>query len=150
VLRHLLPEHAAGRGAFRFFAESVDLLLELRDRSVAESRGGLEVPRAGRLLLLALRLLELGTQGSELLDVLLFSLPAHEESLFLLFEVGELLVEGLQALPARGIFLARERRPLDLELADAARELVELARPRIEVQPDHRRGLVDRVDRLVR
>ena len=65
-------------------------------------------------------------------------------------QVGELLAQCLQAFLAGAVVLVLERCLLDLELHHAARDRVELLRHRVDLGADHRAGLVDEVDRLVR
>ena len=48
-----------------------------------------------------------------------------------------------------GVLLAGDRDALDLQLHDAALDLVDLLRHRVDLHPDARRRLVDEVDRLV-
>ena len=68
----------------------------------------------------------------------------------LLLGVGELLLESGKPRARRRVFLLAQRLALDLELHDAALELVELRRHRIDLHPQLRRRFVDEVDRLVR
>jgi hypothetical protein len=62
---------------------------------------------------------------------------------------GQLLLEPSQALPQRGVALLLEGLPLDLELHDAAGDLVELSGHRVDLRPEPRRRLVHEVDGLV-
>ena len=64
-------------------------------------------------------------------------------------EVGQLLFEPFEALFRGAVLLLPQRLALDLELHDAAFELVELGRHRIDFHPQLRRRLVDQIDRLV-
>ena len=68
-------------------------------------------------------------------------------SLFL--EIGELLLEFAEPLLRRLVALLAQRLALDLELHDAALELVELRRHRVDLHAQLRRGFVDQIDRLV-
>jgi hypothetical protein len=47
------------------------------------------------------------------------------------------------------VLLLAQRLALDLELHDAAVDLVDLRRHRVDLHPQPRRGLVDEIDRLV-
>ena len=49
----------------------------------------------------------------------------------------------------RGVGLLLQRGALDLELLDAALDLVDLDRHRVDLDPQAAAGLVDQVDRLV-
>ena len=55
----------------------------------------------------------------------------------------------LQPLLRRLVLFLAQRLALDLELHDAALDLVELRRHRVDLHPQLRRGFVDEVDRLV-
>ena len=64
-------------------------------------------------------------------------------------EIGELLLELLEPLLRGLVFLLPQRLALDLELHDAAVDLVELGRHRVDFHPQLRRRLVDEIDGLV-
>ena len=83
------------------------------------------------------------------LDRLLFLLPVRRQAVLVLLEVGQLLLELLQPLLRRLVRLLAQRLALDLELHDAALDLVELGRHRVDLHAQARGGLVDQVDRLV-
>ena len=67
----------------------------------------------------------------------------------LLREVGQLLVERGQALLRRGVGLLGQRHPLDLELADAPLDHVDLGGHRVDLDAQLGRRLVHEVDGLV-
>ena len=67
----------------------------------------------------------------------------------LLLEIGELFFELRQPLLRGLVLLLAQRLALDLELHDAAPDLVELRRHRVDLHPQARRRLVDQIDRLV-
>ena len=80
----------------------------------------------------------------------LLGLPALLHRAGLLLDVGELLLERLEARLRRVVLLLAQRLALDLELDPAPLELVELDRHRVDLHAQPGRGLVDEVDRLVR
>ena len=63
--------------------------------------------------------------------------------------LGQLGVDLGEPLARDGVLLARHGDALDLELHDAALDLVDLLRHRVDLHPDARGRLVDEVDRLV-
>ena len=71
------------------------------------------------------------------------------EAAALFLQIGELLLELLQALVRRLVLFLAQRLALDLELHDAALDLVELGRHRVDLHAQLRRRLVDQIDGLV-
>ena len=67
----------------------------------------------------------------------------------LFLQVGELLLELAEPLLRRLVAFLAQRLTLDLELHDAALELVELRRHRVDLHAQLRRRLVDQIDGLV-
>ena len=67
-----------------------------------------------------------------------------------LFEVGQFLLEPLEAILRGVVRLDLQRFPLDLELHDAPVDLVELFRLGIDLHAQPRCGFVNEIDRLVR
>ena len=63
--------------------------------------------------------------------------------------LGQLLLELRQALPRGGVGLLLQGLALDLELHDAAGDLVQLGRHRVDLRAQPRRRLVHEVDGLV-
>ena len=112
---------------------------------------------AGALeVVLALGALELAAGGVELLDRrlarvdrLLLGLPACLHLRGRLLELGELGLDRLAACLRGVVLLSLERLALDLELEDAAVDLVDLDGRRLDLHLQPRGGLVDQVDRLV-
>ncbi len=80
---------------------------------------------------------------------LLFGLPLRGQFGRLLLELGEFLFEPLQALARGGVGFLLQRLALDLQLHDAAVELVQFLGLRIDRHAQSRRGLVHQIDRLV-
>ena len=128
----------------------VEPLLELALRAVLELRGALVVRLALGLLDLDLEPLQLRLRGADRLDRALLGLPALLHRARLLGDLGELLLERLEARLRGVVLLLAERLALDLELDPAPLELVELDRHRVDLHAQPRRRLVDEVDRLVR
>ena len=97
-----------------------------------------------------LELLQLGLGRPQRRDRRLLGLPALLHRAGLLADVGELLLEGLEARLRRVVGLLAQRLALDLQLDPPPLELVELDRHRVDLHAQPRRRLVDEVDRLVR
>ena len=132
------------------------LLLDLLSRA-AGTRAVLQLGRL-RVVAGALRALDLAactaSSCSLQLRATAESLPSPAASarrrLRLLFlEIGELLLELRQPLARRLVLLLAQRLALDLELHDAALDLVELGRHRVDLHAQLRRRLVHQVDGLV-
>ncbi len=124
-----------------------DLLLELRDLAVPQLSGLRVVELALRALELRARLVEALEHVAVTLGLLLLALPLRLHARELLVEVGE-LADDLIAPGGRGLVLLH-RHVLDLELDDAAADLVDLGRERALLDRHAGGGLVDQVDRLV-
>ena len=145
--RHLVADHAVVATGF-----SLGLLQQLLDaRYVA-------VEHARRLLEVAVALssvgadavfVELLTQRTDLVEGCALALPA----LVQLAEAGVLFAEALvkccQPLDRCLVLLACECEALELEPVDAAAQLIDLERGRVDLHAQAARGLVDQVDRLV-
>ena len=127
----------------------VDLVLELAHRAVAELRGQLEVALALGLLGVGARLLEPLLELADLGDRVLLVLPVRDHRVALFGQAGELLVERREPLLRLRVGLLGQRGLLDLELADAPLDHVDLERHRVDLDAQARRRLVDQVDRLV-
>ncbi len=126
------------------------LLLERRDRVVGK-------PSRFRVIALALRLGERVARGVKLFlepgglaKLVLLGLPAGGQRVGLLLQLRKLAGELLQAILGGCVGLLLQRLLLDLELHDAAIELVELLGLGVDLHPLAGRSLVDQVDRLVR
>ena len=126
-----------------------ELALELGDLAVAQLGGALEVGLALGALGVAVRLLEALLELLDARDRVLLLLPARLHLGRLLAQVGEVALDRLAAGDRRVVLLLLERLALDLELHDAALDLVDLGRHRVDLDAQPRGGLVDQVDRLV-
>ena len=82
-------------------------------------------------------------------DGVLLGRPALLHRAGLLLDVGELLLERLEAGLGGVVLLLAQRLALDLELDAAPLELVELDGHGVDLHPQAAGGLVDEVDRLV-
>ena len=118
-------------------------------RPVLELGGPLEVGVALGALGLALGGLELGARLVDRVDRALSVCQRAFISRGGLLQVGELGLERLEARLRGVVVLLLERLPLDLELLDAAVDLVDLDRRGLDLHLQPRGGLVDQVDRLV-
>ena len=132
----------------------LDVGLELAHRPVAELRGAIEVALALGPLGLGARGLEPLLDLADLGDGVLLVLPAGDHRVAVLGQLRQLLLDRGEALPGDlvagpALDLAVQRGLLDLELADAPLDDVDLERHRVDLDAQARRGLVDQVDRLV-
>ena len=127
----------------------LELALQLGDLPVAQLRGELEVGLALGALELAVGLLEALLDGRDLVDLVLLGLPLGLHGRAALAQVAELALDRLAALDARLVGLVGQRGELDLELQDAAIDLVDLGRQRVDLDAQLGGGLVDEVDGLV-
>ena len=82
-------------------------------------------------------------------DRVLLELPVRDHAVALFLQRLQLGFERVEPLLARVVVLLGERGALDLELADAPLDHVDLERHRVDLDAQARRGLVDEVDRLV-
>ena len=114
---------------------------------MAQLGGALVVELALGAVELDARRVEPLAQLAVALRALLLALPLGLHRAELLAQVGELALD-LLAARARRLVLA-DGDGLDLELLDAAVDLVDLRRHRGDLDGDARGGLVDQVDRLV-
>ena len=122
---------------------------ELGDLAVAQLGRALEVGLALGALELAVGLLEALLDGRDLVDLVLLGLPLGLHGRAALAQVAELALDRLAALDARVVGLVGQRGELDLELQDAAIDLVDLGRQRVDLDAQLGGGLVDEVDGLV-
>ena len=107
---------------------------------VVAALGGLDiVPRRLDLLLDARHAFDHRTLAAQ---------PRVEAPAFLL-QIGQLALDGRQALLGCGVALLLQRLPLDLKLHDLALDLVQLGRVGGDLHPQAAGGLVDQIDGLV-
>ena len=114
---------------------------------MAQLGGALVVELALGALELAARLVEALAQLAVALGLLLLALPLGAHAGRLLAQVAELALDLLLARGRRLVLADRDH--LDLELLDAALDLVDLGGDGAQLDRDAGRGLVDQVDRLV-
>ena len=93
--------------------------------------------------------LELFLELALALNGFLLLLPPRHQRVVLLLEIGQLLLELLEPLLRGLVFLFPQRFALDLELHDAAVDLVELGRHRVDLHPQLRGRLVHEIDGFV-
>ncbi len=127
----------------------LELLLELRQRSVAQLGDPVEIVLTLGLFDLHLRLFDLLAQRAQLDRGVLLRVPARAQPRLILAQRRQLFLQLLEPAAARVVVLLAQRLALDLELHDAARDLVELLRHRVDLGAQLRGRLVDQVDRLV-
>ena len=137
-------------GAREFLLGLLHLALQLGNAAVADLRGLLQVAAARRLLRFDLRLLDGLLDDAHGTECLLLALPLGLHAVRSFAQFGELLLDGLAAVHRALVFLFLQRGPLDLELHDAALDLVDLLRHRVDLDAEARRGLVEQVDGFVR
>ncbi len=150
LVHFLFQQPRAGLGLFELLLGLGQLLLELGELAVLQLGGPVQVVLALGALDLDLDLLDLLAQGAQLLDVLLLGAPAGLEGLRLLLEIGQLLLELGETLLGSLVGLLLQGLALDLELHDAAVDLIEFARHRVDLGAQLGRRLIDQVDGLVR
>ena len=127
----------------------LDLALQHRQVPVTDLGGTLQVALALGLLGLELHRLEPLLVGADRGDGLLLGAPVRDHPVALLAERRELLFQCCEPALAGVVALLAQRGALDLELADAALDDIDLERHRVDLDAQARRGLVDEVDRLV-
>ena len=128
---------------------SRQLGFELGDLAVAQLGRALQIGVALGALGVAVRLLESLLRFADRGDRLLLGLPAGLHLAGALAQVRQLALDRLAARDRRIVTLLLQRVQLDLELLDAALDLVDLGRHRVDLDAEARRGLVDQVDCLV-
>ena len=127
----------------------LELALQFRDTAIGELAGPLELALALGDGEFVARLVDLPLEVGGKPQLFLLGTPGRGDRSGLLLEVGQLLLDALQPILRRLVLLDLQRLALDLELHDAAIDLVERLRLGIDLHPEPRRGLVDKVDRLV-
>ena len=124
-------------------------LFEVGDDAVGELAGPGPVAAALHLLQFDARLLQLLLQFLGAGQLLLLGLPLRGQFGRLLLELRQFLLQPLQPLARGRVGLLLQRLALDLQLHDAAVELVQFLGLRVDRHAQPRRGLVHQVDRLV-
>ncbi len=127
----------------------LEVLLEARQRPVADLRRLAKVSLLRRLLGLEARLLDLLLEGADAADGLLLLLPVGLHGRRTLLQVGGLPLDLAEALLRGLVLLLLQRRSLDLELDQLAVDLVDLGRKGVDLDAQVARGLVHEVDGLV-
>ncbi len=127
-----------------------ELFFELRKPSVGELGGLLEVTLALRDLALRSHSLDRLFDLRDLLDRVLFFTPDVFQLARLVLQPRDFRLEVFQAALARIVTLLLERLALDLELQQAAVELIDFFRHGVDLHPDLGRGFVHQIDRLIR
>ena len=147
LLVDLLLEHRRlGLDLVELLAGDLEAPLELGNGAIAKLGRLLEV---GLALHLAAHVFELLVEVAQRGDGVLFGLPPRRQPVEVLGQVGELLVEVVEPLRRGVVGLLGQRQALDLELADAAFDHVDLGGHRIDLDPQRAARLVDQVDGLV-
>ena len=147
VGRHRLLHQLALRALDRFGL--AQLALQLRDDAIGQLAGLAEIAGPLRLLQIEAGLVELLLELGRGAQLLLLGLPAGGQPGGLLLHVGEFALQPLQAVARALVGFLVERLALDLQLDDAAVELVERLRLGIHLHAQPRRRLVHQVDGLV-
>ena len=124
-------------------------LFEVGDDAVGEFAGAGPVTAPLRLLELDASLLKLFFELLRAGKLLLLGLPLCGQLGRLLFELAELLFELLQPIARAGVGLLLQRLAFDLQLHDAAIELVQFLGFRIDRHAQPCGRLVHQIDRLV-
>ena len=126
------------------------LLLELGELAVLQSRGLVQVVLVLRLLDLLLDGLDLLPELLDLVDALLLVLPVGLHLVEGVPEGGELLADLHEMLQSRLVRLLGEGRLLDLQLHDLPGDLVHLRGHGVHLGLDHGACFVHQIDGLVR
>ena len=124
--------------------------LQLREPAETQFRRPGQVVVALGLLGVAPHLLHLLAQRLHPAQRLALGFPLGPQRVGLRSQVREFLAQVRQARLARLVVLLGERGFLDLQPHHPAGELVQFGRHGVDLGADHRAGLVDQVDRLVR
>ena len=125
------------------------LLLQFGDAAIGQFARLLELTAALGDRQFVARLVELLLQVRRQAELVLFGRPGRGHRGRLFFQPRQLFLEPRKAVLRRIVLLGLQRLALDLELHDAAVDLVERFRLRIDLHPQPRRRLVDEVNRLV-
>ena len=135
--------------ALRLRLQLAQLALEPGQGPVLQLGGAIQVVGPHGLVDLELDLLDALAELPRLLDGRLLALPLLAQGLGLLLELRQLPLDLLQAVARGGVGLLLQRLALDLELENAAGDLVQLRRHGVDLGAQPGRRLVDEVDGLV-
>ena len=145
LVGNLLFQHPSGVRLQR----RVQLLFELGDDAVHQFAGTGEVALALDDLELTARLIQLFLELLRPGQLFLFRLPYRRQIGRAFLQLGELLLERLQPVARRPVAFLLQGLALDLELDDAAVQLVDVLGLRIDLHAQAARRLVHQVDGLV-
>ena len=123
---------------------------QIGDLAQAQFRGPVQVVVALGLLGVPPQLLQFLAERLHPAKRVALGLPLGPQRVGLGPQVGQFLAQVGQALLAGPVRLLGQRVLLDLQPHHPAGELVEFGRHGVDLGADHRAGLVDQVDRLVR
>ena len=99
---------------------------------------------------LAVHLLDLALELLHAVHAALFRFPAGLHGVELFLFIGKLFLELLETVAGELVVLFLEGHLFDLLLHDLAAQIVELCGHRVDLRADHRAGLIDQVDGLIR
>ena len=144
-----LQEHAALLHLAQLGLGLLERRLQPRQLAVLQlGCAGVVVAALGGLDLVP-RLLDLLLDARHAFDHLPLAAQARIQAAALLLQVGQLALDGRQALLRRGVALLLQRLALDFELHDLALDLVQLGRVGGDLHAQAAGGLVDQVDGFV-
>ena len=127
-----------------------ELLHERGERCVAQLCRLLKISVTLRLFRFGAYVLCLLLDVAYRCDCFLLQLPVGRKAVEFFLEVCQFLLDDGEALCRCSVLLLRQCLTLDLELAAASFEIVDLVWHRVDLDTEFRSGLVDEVDRLVR
>ena len=127
----------------------VQLPLQLRQGSILQFGGPVEVVAAFGLIQLQLHLLDLFLEGLQVIDGAFLLLPLGVKSVLAFGQVAQIPVEPREALLARGVVLAGEGELFHLQLEDAAVDFVDFLRLGRDFHLQTRCGFVHQIDGLI-
>ena len=128
----------------------IDLLLQRRDQSVFDLCHPVKITGAFHLFHLETQAVDLRLVIADLLDGLLFQHPVGLEPVAVGAQIGQFFFDVLVTFAGFVVLLFFEGHLLDLQLFDAALDLIEFLRHRIHFDAQLGRGFIDQVDRFIR
>jgi hypothetical protein len=153
LLVHLFLQHA--RRVFaairvRYRRELAQLAFSLRNFTVLQLRGALQVALAGLLFGGESQLFEFRLQLGDLADGAAFHLPTCAESFGFFAHFGQFFFDRLHALARGGILLALQGGALDLKRCSPALQVVDLHRHAANLDSQRGCRFIDQIDGFVR
>ena len=151
LLGDLVPQEAVFPAAFLGDGLLLfQLLFQLRQLTVFQLRGPVQVVAAFRLLDLSVDTLDFLPQAGDLADGLFFRLPAGFHGVEGVPLLRQFLLHFSQMYPGQGVLLFLQGGFLNFQLHDMAADIVQLRGQGIDFRADQGTGLIHQVDGLIR